>query len=789
MVSKSRENRRSRSTRAATSNFAWMKMIPLFLAIAAGGCGLGDHGSSSDDGTDGIADDGDIGGTGPGISGFESADAVAAVAGSAGLPASAAADFCTADSLAGISEAGVRGFDFNSGDMIPLCDGWVIVANKTDERIEVRNIVTGEVDSLHDVPGMPEALELDLDLKRVYATLPEQNLVASVDLLTSELLVASTNSSASSITQNADELLVAASNGTELRVYDKATLGFIANSMDLVGNTIVYNTGPDEMTAVDDRLIAANASALGVFSYDLDAAGGTVTLSLLEDEPSTGDVLGLELSPNNERLALVIPGGNASFAGANAINDYESANGDITRGAWKVGVTPTSAGFSPLSDEDSEYLLASTADELVIFDIERHAEISRSEPSTDCSDGSFDQVAFSRGGNLALGKRNCGGSRGTEFHWMAPAAGFGDSASTIGVDLVALATVLPTVEGAPLCENDDLSAITSSSSGSLTIPESADIEPLCDGWVFVSQRSTNRVILVNVITGVTLAEWDLPDLPTELIIDEDNQYLFAALPAGSDVVRIDLAGPNRGALTDTNSQVVGSPTSITLGPPGEILVTGFFEPGELRIRSIRIDGEAMIPDPETRALEVLFQTASSQIAYDRTAERLFVSDDAGSARFELVTVVLEDFSMVNEYHLLNPDEELFDTLNSEIILASPDEMTIALVDQTADLVYDFDTGEIADLTETFWEVGSTNEITNIAFSSGSEVFGVATTNEVILFNAEGDHAELATFSPNNCSGDDPNARVGISRGATVGFYKSDCGDFASRTETIFWNEF
>ncbi len=758
----------SRASRMTTGDslVSWMsKSIPLLLVLGVAGCGLGDHGESSSTGGGGSA------GSGTGIPGFEAPDTAVPVPGAAALPTLLATPFCSTDSLVGISETGSSGFDFDAGDMIPLCSGWVIVANQTNERIEVRNVVTGAVDSVYSVPGVPDDLDLDLDLKLVYVTLPAENLVASISLLTGDLEIAVTNSTPTSITQTPTELLVAAAGGTELRAYDKATLSFRSNAPDLDGTAIVFN--PD-----DDQLIAANTSTVSVFDYALDDVTPTNTLTLFNDDPANGTPLALKLSPNNNRLALVNPGGNASFAGVNVINDYDSGNADGTFGAWKVEASPTSAAFSPLNlGGDSDYLFASTATDLIIFDIPRHAEISRSTPTSGCSAGGFDQVEFSRGGQIALAKRNCGGSRGTEFHWLAPAAGFGDSASAIGVDVAGLAAVLPTLEVDPLCTVDDLSAFTSMSSGSFVISRSGDIEALCDGWVFVSERATNRVRLINVITGVTLSEWDLPGLPTEMIIDDTNKYLFVALPAASSISRIDLAGPNRGTLTTTYTG--GTPLSLTLGNANQVFATAFVEPGELRITEI--DAVTMVPVLTFYPLEVVFPNATSQIAYDRTNDLLFVSDTTGFARFTFN-------GGTQEFDLEDPDEELFDTLDSEIVLASPDMMTIALVDQNADLVYDFDNGVIADLGDTFWDVGSENDMTAIAFDALSTVFGVATTNELVLFNAEGDHAELTTITPVNC-GSDADARVAISRGAEVGFYKSDCTADMPATETIFWNEF
>lgn len=768
MISTTLERRTSQTTRMAMGDslLSWMsKAIPLFLALGAAGCGLGDHGADSESG-------GDDGGTLPGASvpGFAAPDAAVPVPGSAALPALLVTDFCSSDSLAGVSATGVSAFDFDAGDMIPLCSGWVIIANQTNERIEIRNIVTGAVDSVYGVPGMPDDLELDLDAKRVYATLPAENLVASIDLLTSVLEIAVTNSTPTSIAQTTNELLVATRGGTELRAYDKATLTFLSNALNLAGDTIVFNSR-------DSQLITANPTTVSVF----DHVASENTLSLVSDDPANGATLALKLSPNNDRLALVVPGGNASFAGVNVINDYDSANAHDAFGAWKIEASPTSAAFSPLNsdglDSDSDYLLASTATDLIFFDLPRHAEISRSTPASSCSAGEFDQVEFSRGGDIALAKRNCGGTRGTEFHWVAPAAGFGNAASAIGVDVAGLTAVLPTLEVDPLCTVDNLSAFTAASSGSFAIPQAADFEPLCDGWIFVSEYATNRVRLMNVITGITLSEWDLPGLPTELIIDEVNKYLFVTLPAANRVAQIDLAGPNRGTLT--TEFITGFPTSITIGSSPDIWVTTHVEPGELRIKSL--NATSMTANTIFFPLEVVFASDTSQIAFDRASDLLFVSDSSGFARFRFN-------GDTNEFDLADMDEELFDTLDSGIVFAAPDRLTIALVDQNADLVYDFDTGEIADFTDTFWDIGSLNDMTSIAFDPLSTVFGVATTDELILFNAQGDHAQQASFTPANC-GSDTEARAAISRGATVGFYKSDCVVDTATTQTIFWNEF
>jgi hypothetical protein len=136
------------------------------------------------------------------------------------------------------------------------------------------------------------------------------------------------------------------------------------------------------------------------------------------------------------------------------------------------------------------------------------------------------------------------------------------------------------------------------------------------------------------------------------------------------------------------------------------------------------------------------------------------------------------------FDLTDPLEELFDDLNSEILLDSPDDMSIALVDQTAGLIYDLDDGEIANLTNTFWDTNSAFQVTGLSFDAMRDVLGVATTDELIVFDAMINHLETDRFDPANCAGDS-GAHPTISRGAGIGYYKSDCGS-PGASETIFW---
>ncbi len=673
----------------------------------------------------------------------------------------AAATSCVVDTVLGaVAETGSIGLPFDSADIIALCDGWVLIADTTNDRVELRNIFTGLWDTRWDLPGTPDALELDATNDYVYATLPNQNLVAAIDLTTGTDYVATTNGTPTSITQTANQLLVAADDGGELRAYTKPQPTFVGLDATLASTHIIHNDTAGQLIGISDTEITL---------FDYTEVGVVLTAVPNADDPSNGTVLDLDVSPDDSQIAFVNPGGNASFAGANVINDMSTANVNTVMGAWKVEINPTSAAFNPIGGED--YLLATSANDYVIFDFARHAEITRTTPTSACS-GSFDESEFSAGGDVAISKMSCTGT-GTEIHWYAPAAGFGNSNSTIGVPAGILATTI----GDPFCSTDTLGAVTPLLSGSLTIPLGEDFEPFCDGWVFLTERPTNRVILKNVITDVTAAEWDLRDLPVEMVVDEANQFLFVAMGSGGGLARIDLAGAGAGTLVETAAP--GFPQSITLGIGGDVWTTGFFEPSDVLI--VNTDGLTMTPGGVFTPSEI-FSSGTAQIAFDRTNNPgtgvLFLSSAGnGLASFEETPGLT--------YTQIDVDNEIFDDLDSEIVMASPDGFSIAIVDQVADLIFDLETGLTQDMTDTFWVVDSLLDMTAIAFDGLGNRLGVATTEELIVFDANGAHDEIVTLQPTGCDVD-TEARPGVSRGNDVGFYKSDCGSVGSLTETIFW---
>lgn len=140
----------------------------LTLLLVAGGCS-----KRSNVGEGGGGDDGGGGGGGG-----------TPVVGDAELPATAMIDFCDTDVLTDVPESGFLRLDIEAGDIVPLCSGWVFIADKTNNRVVLRNIITGAIDSTYPLAGAPEDLELDLVTKLLYATLPEHHLIVSINLIT-----------------------------------------------------------------------------------------------------------------------------------------------------------------------------------------------------------------------------------------------------------------------------------------------------------------------------------------------------------------------------------------------------------------------------------------------------------------------------------------------------------------------------------------------------------------------------------------------------------------------------
>ncbi|MEK7704236.1 MAG: hypothetical protein AAB426_04700 [Myxococcota bacterium] len=148
--------------------------------------------------------------------------------------------------------------------------------------------------------------------------------------------------------------------------------------------------------------------------------------------------------------------------------------------------------------------------------------------------------------------------------------------------------------------------------------ESHDFEPLCDGWVVLGDRSTNKVRVFNVLTGVTMRSWQLSSPPGEIALDVSTGALYATRAPTTGLERIDLISGAR-----TIIDLPAGANEIIVGEPGEVFVT--------------MDDDYVA---HINAASVATRTAAAQpdvdyLGYDAATHKLLVARSGGEiARYD-----------------------------------------------------------------------------------------------------------------------------------------------------------
>jgi hypothetical protein len=296
-------------------------------------------------------------------------------------------------------------------EIIPVCAGWLFVADGELQRIELRNSFDGwRLGAVYPLPAASGDMELDAVHKQLYAALPDEHSVASIDLSSGEVTLIPLPEEAIAVAPGADGDLFVST-----RPYTYSRAGHLfrirAGATEAEGGwpipalLIRYNPARDEIVVGD-----AGYSPSYLWRYGFDASGTLTQLQELREGGSNGT--SLDLSPDSQHLVFVSGGGNGE-----GYSIYDFDPGDLTqvRGEWVTDAYPTSAGFAP----DSTMLAASNVDSLILFDVSSHEELARYTPGT-CWLDSFNDVSFEPGGELVFSRQNCGQNPWTYtlIHWM-----------------------------------------------------------------------------------------------------------------------------------------------------------------------------------------------------------------------------------------------------------------------------------------------------------------------------------------------------------------------------------
>jgi hypothetical protein len=290
-------------------------------------------------------------------------------------------------------------------ELIPVCGGWLFVADPVRHRIELRNTFDGwRLGRTYPLPGATGDMELDVAQKKLYATLTSAHAVAVIDLSSSEMTLVPLPEETIALTHGANgdafvstRAIPYSTGGRLFRI--PAGAGEAEGGWPIPALRIRYSPAQDEILVIES---SGSPTWLRRFGFD---ATGALTL-LQERRNSGGDV---SLSPSGHEIA--IPGGSGY-----GVEHLDAADLDHVYGRFETDAYPISVAFSP----DGATLAASNVDSLILFDVAGHQELSRHTPGS-CWLDFFNDVSFEPSGELVFSRQNCTPTSTityTLIHWL-----------------------------------------------------------------------------------------------------------------------------------------------------------------------------------------------------------------------------------------------------------------------------------------------------------------------------------------------------------------------------------
>jgi len=278
---------------------------------------------------------------------------------------------CSTDSFIGTAPpSGKYGVDYAT-DYVPLCNGWVVYGDLTNNKIQAVNAVYRTVGTSYPLGYAPADMAYDPVNQYLWIILKSQSSVARVNLATGSVAlialpgvgvhVAATENGYAFVALHytyPNTTTISYLNGTSASIAVNFSIGYFGEALIACDSTgTAFYVAPDITIGGYTEAWAFNTSTY------------TATLTASVDGYSANGKE-LELSPDGNHLAFVCGGGNTS--GINpiySIFDLTASNISAYSGSWFTGKYPLSADFSP----DSKNITTTNGSDLQVFGVSSHA--------------------------------------------------------------------------------------------------------------------------------------------------------------------------------------------------------------------------------------------------------------------------------------------------------------------------------------------------------------------------------------------------------------------------------
>jgi hypothetical protein len=302
---------------------------------------------------------------------------------------------CVSDSLPGGVIAGTAALPSYAVDFVPLCDGWLALADDDHDQLAFFNPILGQHADGLPLAASPRALAFDSARDLIYAAFSPATGIAKIELSSGAVIAIDGPAANHLAIGNGGQVLGVLPTYpndvvTMLQVFD-GDAGTFLTSLELpksdgIGSQMVYDRSHDYIVTVD----------INLNRYVFDPASLTVTLAQSVYSNYDEDPNALAISADGSRIA-------PAWGGVYHINDTNTDDLANVVGVWNPGAYPVGAAYSG----DGRYFATTNGEKLMVFDAVTFALVTSVAPSSSfrCNgtapSGNDWRVGFSRGGRVA----------------------------------------------------------------------------------------------------------------------------------------------------------------------------------------------------------------------------------------------------------------------------------------------------------------------------------------------------------------------------------------------------
>jgi hypothetical protein len=323
---------------------------------------------------------------------------------------------CTSDDTTALLQSGEITLG-PTADIVPLCSGWVLVGDRSDQSVKLLNVADGTPEATYVLPGVPRDMDLDAANGWLYVALATAPGVAKVDLAAGTVTAIDVGFEAHSVAVGNDGTVFAViQNGPAWWDRPIAILDGIGESVLDVHPPSAQAQGATllDWDSYNGTLLLGDAgfSPSSLVRYAFDGIALTQTEYLWNAGSNGQD---LAVSRDGLHLAFACGGGNGT---GYTVFDYDPMSFASVAGEWNTGAYPRSAAFSP----DSNAVAGSDGNEVFAFDVLTHVQThAYTPPLAGCTYSQIERVRYSLGGDIVLGFSNCGFSDDSaRLFWTLP---------------------------------------------------------------------------------------------------------------------------------------------------------------------------------------------------------------------------------------------------------------------------------------------------------------------------------------------------------------------------------